>query len=52
MWDMWMSVDVMGCFDESLCELTAVGFRLRIFMSACLILANELMMMTEFEIVM
>ena len=40
-----MSMDVMGGFDRSLRELTVVGFRLGTFMSACLRLADELMMM-------
>ena len=46
-------MDIMGGFDGSLHELTDVGFRFGTFMSACLRLANELMMMrTGFVIAM
>ena len=40
-----MSMDVMGCFDGNLRELSVVGFRLGTFMSICLRVADELIMM-------
>ena len=48
-----MSVDVSGCVDGCLPELTVVGFRLGTFVSACVGFTEELMMMrTGFVIAM